>query len=193
MKKRAKIILIIVIILILIIIASLFLMSSLKKQDKTLADVFPFLTNGGDSGKAPESPGNTIKDTISEGTGGSTRGGSTNGGSGGGGTGSDTTPLPSNGCFNQQISYSIRSFNQVTENNLLNCSLIVTNLDESVTGEFEINFIFEDQNQHQVYAESLKKTISSKEEEMFSKVFDVTGQEIVCKYKTVSIPKKEIC
>lgn len=185
MKKRAKIIILIAIILILILVGIILMSFSLKKQEKSLSDFFPFLTNENNT-QEQEAPIKGVTGTTQ----------SSNGVSGGnseGGTSSETTSSPSNNCFNQQISYSIRSFNQVIENNILNCSLILTNLDEGVTGEFEIRFTVEDNSQNEIYSESLKKIIPSKEEELFSKSFEISNQEIVCKYKTVNIPKKEIC
>ncbi len=120
---------------------------------------------------------------------------------------SSTTPTTQDSVPTKaQISYSIRNFKQ---NSLCNqyqgsdcidktsdCSLITENLDNQVTGIFEIKFIFSDSLNQELSSDIISHSISSGNNQSFTSSFNIQGQDanqdISCAYTTLKIPEKII-
>ncbi|MFA5174255.1 MAG: hypothetical protein WC438_03675 [Candidatus Pacearchaeota archaeon] len=131
--------------------------------------------------------------TIS-GSSGSSSSGSGGSGGGRGGSSSDgttsTPEIPSDAnCILKQISYGIKNFKQEREDNLIICSLDLYNLDETTTGEFEIEFSLDNSELEEIY---VKKTIEALSNQTFKAEFE-TYEDVTCSYQTLIIPKKEVC
>jgi len=113
------------------------------------------------------------------------------------------------GCTDEEISYSITKISENTSENefignicvskTIECSLTIENLDESKTGDFEIEFILI--NNNKIDSETIRQPIESKEEKSFKKTFNVqsqgqegyANQELSCSYNLISIPTKKVC
>ncbi len=121
------------------------------------------------------------------------------------GTGSEDADSAS-GCEEKQISYSIKDFNQISicskyENALcidktINCSLKLENLDEEITGLFEIKFVFFNEDNEKLYSSISSFLLEPKTEKIIESIFNIKGEdaeEIICSYNTLKIPKKQIC
>lgn len=105
-----------------------------------------------------------------------------------------------------QISYSIRNFEQNSFCNQYqgvdcidktsDCSLLVENLDNQITGIFEIKFIFSNPSKQELSSDILSYSISPRNNQTFTSSFNIQGQEanqdISCSYATLKIPEKII-
>ena len=105
-----------------------------------------------------------------------------------------------------QVSYSIRNFKQNSFCNQYqgadcidktsDCSLLVENLDNQITGIFEIKFIFSNPLNQELSSKILSYSISSGNNQTFASSFNIQGQEanqdISCSYATLAIPEKII-
>lgn len=126
---------------------------------------------------------------------------------GGGGGGSEPTSTTQDFTQTQgQISYSIKNFEQNSFCNQYqgidcidktsDCLLLVENLDNQVIGIFEINFIFSDTLNQELFSNSISHSISPGNNQTFASSFNIQGQDanqdISCSYATLTIPKKII-
>jgi len=105
-----------------------------------------------------------------------------------------------------QISYSIRNFEQSSLCNQYQgtdcidktsyCSLLIENLDNQVTGIFEIKFTFSNPLNQELSSDILDYSISPGNNQTFASSFDIQGQDanqdISCSYTTLTIPEKII-
>lgn len=105
-----------------------------------------------------------------------------------------------------QISYSIRNFKQSSLCNQYqgtdcidktsDCSLLIENLDNQVTGIFEIKFTFSNPLNQELFSDILDYSISPGNNQTFASSFNIQGQEanqdISCSYTTLTIPEKII-
>ena len=103
--------------------------------------------------------------------------------------------------------YAIKRFeeeaicNQYEQDNCIDktitCSLVVENFDYGVSDSFKINFIILDENNNQLDSQNVEKLVSSRQEELFLKDFNVQTQEaeeeISCSYSVTKIPVKQNC
>lgn len=110
-------------------------------------------------------------------------------------------------CISKQISHAIKRFeeeaicNQYEQDNCIDktitCSLVVENFDYGVSDSFKINFIILDENNNQLDSQNVEKLVSSRQEELFLKDFNVQTQEaeeeISCSYSVTKIPVKQNC
>ena len=161
-----------------------------------------------DVSQEDEQTGDADSSTGSAGGGGGGGGSSGGGGGGGGGGSSGGAGDSTQQCSTQQISYSLYKFNKketclVYQNNLcvektLACSASVQNLDYSITGEFQIDFILKDSSTNQILQqETLALTIEPRQEKKFENTFQVTGsdaeKELTCNIFSRKIPTKIVC
>lgn len=105
-----------------------------------------------------------------------------------------------------QISYSIRNFEQSSLCNQYQgtdcidktsyCSLLIENLDNQVTGIFEIKFTFSNPLNQELSFDILDYSISPGNNQTFASSFNIQGQDanqdISCSYTTLKIPEKII-
>lgn len=105
-----------------------------------------------------------------------------------------------------QISYSIKNFKQSSLCNQYqgtdcidktsDCSLLIENLDNQVTGIFEIKFTFSNPLNQELSSDILDYSISPGNNQTFASSFNIQGQEanqdISCSYTTLTIPEKII-
>ena len=105
-----------------------------------------------------------------------------------------------------QVSYSIRNFKQSSLCNQYqgtdcidktsDCSLLIENLDNQVTGIFEIKFTFSNPLNQELFSDILDYSISPGNNQTFASSFNIQGQEanqdISCSYTTLTIPEKII-
>ncbi len=137
--------------------------------------------------------------------------GGSGGGAGAGGTGSSETP--SNVSCDGQVAYSleyldvIETCNQEVNGECLNkkvdCSLTVTNLDEQISGVFEIRFYFlekGDRNDESFASVKVSDIIYAKSYNIFKANKLITESEnglanktISCGFDTIRVPEKNIC
>jgi len=120
--------------------------------------------------------------------------------------GSTTSTTQDSVSTQGQISYSIRNFEQNSFCNQYqgadcidktsDCSLLVENLDNQITGIFEIKFIFSNPSNQELSSAILDYSISSGKNQTFTSSFNIQGQEanqdISCSYATLTIPEKII-
>ena len=106
----------------------------------------------------------------------------------------------------QQISYSIRNFEQNSFCNQYqgtdcidktsDCSLTAENLDNQVTGIFEIKFIFSNPLKQELFSDTISHSISPRNNQTFTSSSNIQGQDanqvINCAYTTLKIPEKII-
>ncbi len=120
---------------------------------------------------------------------------------------SSTTPTTQDPVSTQaQISYSIRNFKQSSLCNQYqgtdcidktsDCSLLIENLDNQVTGIFEIKFTFSNTSNQELSSDILDYSISPGNNQTFASSLNIQGQEanqdISCSYTTLTIPEKII-
>jgi len=105
-----------------------------------------------------------------------------------------------------QISYSIRNFEQNSFCNqhqgldcidkTSDCSLIAENLDNQITGIFEIRFTFSDLSNQELSSDIISYSVNPGNNQTFASSFNIQGQEanqdIKCSYTTLKIPEKII-
>ncbi len=127
-------------------------------------------------------------------------------GIGSGGESSTTSTTQDPVSTRGQISYSIRNFEQSSFCNQYqgadcidktsDCSLLVENLDNQVTGIFEIKFTFSNPSNQELSSDILDYSISPGNNQTFASSFNIQGQEanqdISCSYTTLTIPEKII-
>jgi hypothetical protein len=105
----------------------------------------------------------------------------------GGGSDSDGDSSQDSNQELEQISYSIRNFEQTSlcneyqaENCIdksSSCSLTAENLDNQVTGIFEIKFTFFNNLNDELFSESISYSISPGNNQTFKSNFNIQGQE----------------
>ncbi|MEK6895222.1 MAG: hypothetical protein AABX48_01760 [Nanoarchaeota archaeon] len=115
----------------------------------------------------------------------------------------------SSSCSLQQISYSLKNFQQnvtclESQNNLciskqINCSMEVHNLDYTLSGTFTIRYseIYEENgNKIEIDSSKSSQNISPHTFKIFSTFFtnnQNAEKNLECSFNTTEIPKKEIC
>src|SRR3989344_199710 len=139
-------------------------------------------------------------------------GGGGGGGVGGAGSGSESTNSESE-CEETQISYSLQNFLKNTTcisfdgldciEKTSFCSLLVTNLDENITGTFSINFEhYELGNQSNIIQNDLQTfALSPDQGETFTSSIMIqsrgengnANKEITCTFSSEEIPAKILC
>ena len=134
--------------------------------------------------------------------------GSGSGGSGEGrGAGSSGNVIFSGECAEQQISYSLKDFLEletcdILEGNvcidkIVNCSLVVENLDYQVGGNFEIEFSFIGDGWKKLNSFFGEIFLGPRIDQRLEKVFNIQGEDadkhIECIFITTKVPMKEVC
>ena len=130
------------------------------------------------------------------------------GGSGGGrSAGNSGDVILAEGCVEQQISYSLKDFLGLEACNILegnicidkivNCSLVVENLDYKVGGNFEIEFSFIGDGGKKLNSFFGEMFLGPRIDERLEKVFNIQGEDadkhIECIFITTKVPMKEVC
>lgn len=130
------------------------------------------------------------------------------GSSGGSGSGSSSSSddTSSQNCRLEQISYALKNFisnstcnlyqDEVCIDKTTTCFVNVQNLDQEVSGEFEIRFTFLEQGEI-YFTTTQTKTVQANSIEPFQHSLQLQDQEaqknIGCTSNTLKVPKKEVC
>jgi len=129
-------------------------------------------------------------------------------GSSGGSSGSSSST--SQGCYTQQISYALEDFTTNSTcldyslgncvEKMVDCSINVTNLDDSTSGNFIITFFVlkqGDDKEDAINSESIEQHLNPGETTQLANSFEIEGSNanlnLVCSFETTAVPRKQIC